>query len=252
MSLSDPPGGGITFDGVSVWTQDAAGNRVTPILADVSLSLTAARVAIIGANGSGKTTLAKLVAALVLPNLGRVRVNGVDTTVSAREVIRQVGYLFSDPDAQIIMPTPLEDIALTLRYRGVGRKERDRRALEILDEFRLADHAHQPVQTLSGGQRQLLALAGVLAAEPAVLVCDEPTTRLDLRWRHTIVERLSALPQQVVLVTHDLEAAAACPQGAVIADGRLIATGSGRDCVERYRDLIAAQLAGGSVPEGKP
>src|SRR5699024_4788018 len=134
------------------------------------------------------------------------------------------GLLFADPEAQLLMPTPLEDVALSLRH--LPRRERTERATELLVDVGLGGHLHQPVATLSGGQKQLLALTSVLAAEPAVLLADEPTTLLDLRWKAHVEALLDALPQQVVTVTHDLEAAARAERVVVVEGGRIVADGS--------------------------
>lgn len=210
------------------------------ILRPVSLTLSEHRVAVIGANGSGKSTLARLINGLVTPSTGRVLVNGLDTVKHGTKVRSQVGFLFADADAQIVMPTPLEDVALSLRRLGLTRSERDDRAHEVLVRFGLGWLATAPVQALSGGQKQLLAIASVLAVEPQILVCDEPTTRLDLRWRHYVDELLAALPQQLIHVTHDLDAAALTERCLVIADGSVLADGQGDWAVEQYREHAAS------------
>lgn len=170
-----PETAGIVFDRVS----HSFGERV--VLKDVSLTLTERRVGILGANGSGKSTLARMINGLVLPDHGAVRVDGLDTKKSARAVRRKVGFVFTDPDRQILMPTVAEDIELSLSRHRLSRDERRQRAREVLDRFGLSGHADHPAHLLSGGQKQLLALAAVLVTEPAVVVADEPTTLLDLR-----------------------------------------------------------------------
>src|SRR6185312_15782946 len=108
----------------------------------------------------------------------------------------------TDPDAQIVMPTVAEDVAFSLRRSGLDRAARAARVDAVLERFRLAEHADHPAHLLSGGQKQLLALAAVLVTEPAVLVCDEPTTLLDARNARRVAQLLAGLEQQVVLVTH--------------------------------------------------
>ena len=127
--------------------------------------------------------------------------------------------MFTDPDAQLVMPTPLEDVALSLRRLKLAPDARDGAARAALARLGLADRAEVPVHALSGGQRQLLALAAVLATEPAVLVCDEPTTLLDLRWRRVVDDLLAGLEQQVIVVTHDLDAALRADRVLVVDDG---------------------------------
>ncbi len=185
--------------------------------------------------------MARLINALTLPSTGQVKVNGSDTRVASSEVRSQVGFLFADATAQVIMPTPVEDVAISLRRVGVKRADRTGRALEILDRFGLADQAFQPVHTLSGGQTQLLALATMLALEPKALVCDEPTTRLDLYWRERLIEELLTLDTQLVVVTHDLDFATQFERGVVLDEANLVADGTGSDAVTDYRELISAK-----------
>jgi biotin transport system ATP-binding protein len=219
---------------------DAAGRPVdVTILHPVSCMLAERRVAVVGANGSGKSTLARLVNGLAEPSSGRVLVDGLDTVRDGAAVRRRVGFVFTDPDAQLVMPTPREDVALSLRRLGLDRAGRDARVAAVLDRFGLADRAEVSVHALSGGQKQLLALAGVLATEPAVLVCDEPTTLLDLRWRRAVDDLLDSLDQQVLLVTHDLEAAARADRVLVVDGGRVVFDGPAPDGVTHYRALMS-------------
>jgi biotin transport system ATP-binding protein len=211
------------------------GERV--VLREVDLELAERRVAVIGANGSGKSTLARLLNGLVLPTEGRVLVDGQDTRREAAAVRRRVGFVFTDPDAQIVMPTVAEDIAFSLRRSGLPRAERDRRVTDVLSRFGLADHAEQPAHLLSGGQKQLLALAAVLVTEPDVLVCDEPTTLLDLRNAALVARLLAGLPQQVVLVTHHLDLVDTYDRVLVVDGGRVVHDGPPADAVAAYRAL---------------
>lgn len=237
---------------VTAWSPDPVSgrDRTVRILGPVTLSLAERRVAVVGANGSGKSTLARLVDGLVLPSAGTVHVDGLDTVRDGAAVRRRVGFLFTDPDAQVVMPTPAEDVALSLRRTVGSAAQRRSAARDWLDRFGLADHADLPVHVLSAGQRQLLALATVLATEPAVLVCDEPTTLLDLRWRRIVDQLLDTLEQQVVLVTHDLEAAARADRVLVVDQGQVVHDGPPAPALERYRELMsqAPRPAGLRVP----
>ncbi len=209
------------------------------VLRDVTLDLSEQRVAIIGANGSGKSTLARTFNGLVLPTDGTVSVDGRDTRRHGADVRRRVGFMFTDPDAQIVMPTVGEDIEFSLRRKGLSRLERQARVTEVLNRFGLAGHADHAAHLLSGGQKQLLALASVLVTEPSVLVCDEPTTLLDLRNTDRVAALLLALPQQVVLVTHDLDLVAAYERVLVIDEGVVAYDGRPADAVRAYRDLVS-------------
>jgi biotin transport system ATP-binding protein len=204
------------------------------LLEPVSLALPEHRIGIIGANGSGKSTLARLLNGLVEPSSGQVLVDGRDVVEDGREVRRRLGFVFTHPDAQLVMPTPVEDVTLSLRRTVRGRAERRRRALEVLNAIGLADRAKVSVHVLSGGQKQLLALAGVLATDPDVVVADEPTTLLDLRNSRQVADRLFALRQQLVLVTHDLDLARRCDRVLVVDSGRIVHDGSADAAVDHY------------------
>lgn len=218
-----------------------------PILEPTSLTLTEDRISIIGANGSGKSTLARLINGLVLPVSGSVEVDGLDTQKHGAQVRRKVGYLFTDPSAQLIMPTAIEDVSLSLRRVIKKRAERDDAALAALREIGLASKADVSVNALSGGQRQLLALAGVLATTPSIVVADEPTTLLDLRWRAHVGALLRSLPLQVVEVTHDLDSASRAQRTLVIDLGQVVFDGDPKEAVKLYRDLMFGRASQGAT-----
>jgi biotin transport system ATP-binding protein len=217
----------LRFHGAGV----TAGDRT--ILAPTDLVLTEQRIAVIGGNGSGKSTLARLLNGLIEPSVGQVTVDGLDTVRQGKQVRRKVGFCFTDPSAQLVMPTCVEDVELSLRSR-VPRAERREAALAILARFGLEERADVSVHALSGGQRQLLALAGVLSVEPDVLVADEPTTLLDLANTRLVGDLLLGLPQQLVLVTHDLDLAARCDRALVVEDGRIRYDGPADAAVADY------------------
>lgn len=208
------------------------------VLDGVDLRLGERRVAFVGANGSGKSTLARMINGLVHPTRGRVLVDGVDPARDGRAVRRRVGFVFTHPDSQIVMPTAGEDVAFSLRRQGVPKAERQRRAAEVLAEHGLAGYADHPAHQLSGGQKQLLALCSMLVLEPDVLVCDEPTTLLDLRNKRHFAEVLAGLPQQVVMVTHDLELLADFDRVVVLDGGRVVADDAPSAALAHYRALV--------------
>jgi biotin transport system ATP-binding protein len=155
-------------------------------------------------------------------------------------VRRRVGFCFTDPAAQLVMPTCVEDVELSLRRSIKDREERHARAMAILDEYGLHEQADQSVHALSGGQRQLLALAGVLATDPDVVVADEPTTLLDLANTRSAARRLFGLSQQLVLVTHDLELVLGCDRVIVLDAAEVVFDGPAGDAVEHYRHTVTA------------
>jgi biotin transport system ATP-binding protein len=222
----------IELDGAAVTVDVPDGERT--ILAPTTLTLTERRVGVVGANGSGKSTLARLLNGLVSPTSGRVLVDGLDVARQGSAVRRTVAFAFTDPAAQLVMPTCVEDVELSLRKKERHAGRRRELALAVLARFGLADHAHVSVHALSGGQKQLLALAGVLATEPSVLVADEPTTLLDLANTRRVAGLLFGLEQQLVLVTHDLELARRCDRVLVVEDARVVFDGDAGSAVDHY------------------
>jgi len=222
---------------VRVESPDVGGSRT--ILQPTTLSLTEQRIGVIGSNGSGKSTLARLINGLVLPSAGRVAVGGLDVARQGAAVRRRVGFTFTDPAAQLVMPTCVEDVELSLRRTVKDRVSRRALALETLARFGLSERAEVSVHALSGGQRQLLALAGVLATSPEVLVTDEPTTLLDLRNTRMVGDLLFSLPQQLVLVTHDLDLVRRCDRVLVVEDGRVCYDGDAKAAVAHYVGAVS-------------
>lgn len=209
------------------------------VLEPTTLALTEQRIGIIGANGSGKSTLARLINGLADPTSGQVLVDGIDVTQDGRQVRRRVGFIFSQPDAQLVMPTVVEDVTLSLRRTVSDKAERKRQAASVIERIGLADRADVSVHALSGGQKQLLALAGVLATDPDVVVADEPTTLLDLRNTVEVADQLFAMRQQLVLVTHDLDLALRCERVLVVDEAAIVFDGRADEAVAHYRSLVA-------------
>ncbi|WP_158047323.1 energy-coupling factor ABC transporter ATP-binding protein [Skermanella pratensis] len=209
------------------------------VLRDVSLTLTERRVAVVGANGSGKSTFARLLNGLVVPDEGAVLVDGLDTRKDGKAVRRKVGFVFQDPDTQIVYPTVEEDIAFGLKNLKLDRAEIARRVSDVLDRYGLAEHRSRPAHLLSGGQKQLLAICSVLVMEPAYVVFDEPTTLLDLRNKRMIMEIVAGLPQSAVFISHDLDLLGAFDRVLVFDGGRIVADDRPSAAISRYVELMA-------------
>ena len=208
------------------------------VLHDVDLVLTEPRIGIVGGNGSGKSTMARMINGLIAPTTGAVSVDGLDTVRDGKKVRQRVGFVFTDPDNQIVMPTVAEDVAFSLRRSGLPKPEINSQVADALGRFGLAGHSDHPTHLLSGGQKQLLALAAVLIRRPAVVVADEPTTLLDLRNARLVSELLSSLDEQVVLVTHHLHLLDRFDRVLLIDDGQVAADGTPAEVTHRYRAML--------------
>ena len=209
------------------------------VLQGISARLEERRIGVIGANGSGKSTFARLLNGLVVPSEGTVTIDGLNTARQAREVRRKVGFVFTDPDSQIVMPTVVEDLGFGLRRLKLDRAEQAERVDRILARLGLTEHRDHPAHLLSGGQKQLLAFGSVLITEPELIVLDEPTTLLDLANTQRIRALVASLEQQVVLVSHDLELMKEMERVLVFDQARLVFDGPPDAAVAHYRGVVA-------------
>lgn len=211
------------------------------ILAPLNVSLTEQRIGVIGSNGSGKSTTVRLINGLIEPTSGLVLYDGLTPERHGKEIRKRVGFVFSDAESQIVMPRVADDVAFSLRRFKLPRDEVKRRVAEVLERFELTDRAEHSPHTLSGGEKQMLALASVLVIEPDTIIADEPTTLLDLRNRRRIVRELVALDQQLIVVTHDLEMLRDFDRVLVIDDGQLVYDGAPSEAIAFYTDLMDAK-----------
>lgn len=172
------------------------------LLQNISLRIDEKRTGIIGLNGSGKSTFAKLLNGLELPTSGQISFNG-QSDVKARR--RGVGFVFQNPDNQIVYPVVEDDLRFGLKNLRLSRAEMDQRLDEVVTRFNLGPLLNRFAHQLSGGERQMVALAGVLVMQPEVIVFDEPTTLLDLKNKRMLINAIHGLSQHVVMITHDLD-----------------------------------------------
>ncbi|OXT00319.1 cobalt ABC transporter ATP-binding protein [Notoacmeibacter marinus] len=205
------------------------------VLHPLDLELTERRIGLIGANGSGKSTLARMAGGLIRPSEGAVTVAGYDTARDDKAVRRITGFVFQNPDSQIVYPIVEEDLAFGLKERGFAKAEHRKRIGNVLDRLGITDLRERLAHELSGGERQLVALAGVLVTEPELLILDEPTTLLDLRHSRRIANHIAALPQTVIFVTHHLDLLVDFDRVIVLDDGRIIADGDPANAIAAYK-----------------
>ena len=209
-----------------------------PVLVEIDLALPERRIGIVGANGSGKSTFARLLNGLVLPRAGRVLVDGVDTKKDVKAIRRKVGFVFQNPDHQIVMPIVGEDLAFGLKARKIPKAEIDSRIEAALALYDLGHLRERPVHLLSGGEKQLVALSAVLVTDPEIVVFDEPTTLLDLRNRNRVAAAIDALPHPTIVVSHDLDLIAGFERVLMIEDGRVAADGLPSEVLPFYRERM--------------
>jgi len=204
-------------------------------------------VAVFGRNGSGKTTFLLHLNG-ILRGEGHLRVCDLPLDPSHLQLIRRkIGFLFQDPEDQLFRPTILDDVAFGPLQAGLSREEAERRARRALALVGIEQDLDRAPYHLSSGEKQRVALAGILAVEPEVLILDEPTTHLDPPARRALLELLKGLPQAKLVVTHDAAfARALCPRAVFFDHGRIVADGPIDDIIRRFDwDL-------GSLPQTSP
>ena len=173
------------------------------VLDGLTLRLTEGRIGILGRNGSGKTTLLRLLAGLIAPDAGTVRVDGVDPFRDRKATLTALGILFQNPDHQLIFPTVLEEMAFGLRQRGQSRAEAEDAARRVLAGFGKAHWTGASVVSLSQGQKHLLCLMAVVAMAPRLLILDEPFAGLDAPTRMQLRRYLDLYQGAVLHISHD-------------------------------------------------
>jgi len=205
-------------------------------------------VALIGPNGSGKSTLARHFNGLLVPTAGEVRVGGLLTSDphNLRAVRQQVGMVFQNPDNQLVASTVEEDVAFGPENLALPPEDIRARVDEALDIVGLLDYRTHPPHMLSGGQKQLVAIAGALATRPACIVFDEPTSMLDPPGRRKVLEtirRLNAAEgMTVVLITQSMDEAALARRALVMHAGRIAMDGPPAEIFEQAEQLRALGL----------
>jgi len=205
----------------------------------LSLILSERRIGVVGLNGSGKTTMARLINGLVKPSGGTVSVDGLDTVRDEDAARGKTGFIFQNPQHQMILPILAEDIAFGLKNRGLDKAEIEARTAAILDRFGISHLARRRVHELSGGETQLGAIASVLVTGPGLLILDEPTNQLDLKNRALIARAIDGLPEQVLVISHDLPLLDGFDRVLVFHEGRLAADAPPEAAIRAYREIAA-------------
>lgn len=217
-------GAGVTFEGRTA---------VQPL--DVTLGQR--RIGIIGLNGSGKTTFARMINGLTKPTIGSVTVNGLDTVKDAAVVLQKVGFIFQNPQNQIILPIIRDDIAFGLKNRNMKAAQVEEAVSAILFRFGIEHLAKRRAHELSGGELQLAALAALTITGPDILIMDEPTNQLDLKNRALVEKTMEGLEQDLVVITHDLALLDSFDRVLVFHGGSLVADGEPAASIATYREL---------------
>ena len=208
------------------------------ILSGINLALSEQRVGVVGRNGSGKSTFARLLAGLIAPTSGTIRVNDLDLAKNRRAALTEVGILFQNPEHQIIFPTVDEEIAFGLEQQGLSKSDAKQAMLDVLGQFGLSHWEKAYIDTLSHGQKHLVALMSVIAMKPALLVLDEPFAGLDIPTKAQLNRYLDLYQGSLFHITHDPSDLNAYDTLLWIDQGRVRLSGSRAEVLPTYLDAM--------------
>jgi len=201
------------------------------ILRGINADLREKRIGIIGRNGSGKSTFARLFNGLEKPSSGAITFTGL---AEGNDMRSKVGFVFQNPDNQIVYPIVGEDLAFGLKNLKLPKPMIEERIDAMLARFQLEHLKERFTHQLSGGERQMVALAGVLVMQPQVIVFDEPTTLLDLRNKRRLMRTIASLEEHIVLVSHDLDLLRDFDRVLHFEAGRIVGDGEPNAVIDDY------------------
>ncbi len=209
-------------------------------------------VAVLGHNGSGKSTLAKHMNAILIPDEGKVVVDGIDSSAEddVYEIRRRVGMVFQNPDNQIVANVVEDDVAFAPENLGVPSAEIRERVDAALKQVGMYEYRTHAPHLLSGGQKQRVAIAGVIAMQPKIIVLDEPTAMLDPQGREEVLSTVTKLCREkgmtVVLITHHMDECVGADKLVIMSNGYIRAVGTP---AEIFSDVEMMAREGLAVPE---
>lgn len=219
------------------------------ILSGITLATDARRVAVLGRNGSGKSTLARVMAGLLAPTQGEVRIGGVDVTRDRRGALSSVGILFQNPDHQIIFPTVAEELSFGLSQMGMDKRMVAAKVVETLEAFNKQAWAEAAVHQLSQGQRQLVCLMAIIAMSPKVIILDEPFSGLDIPTAMHLERVLARTQAALVHITHDPRAVADYDHAVWIEGGKIAQQGTVADVAPAFTQAMQKLGAGDDLSD---
>lgn len=200
------------------------------VLKDINLNVwSGERVGIVGPNGAGKTTYFQLLCGVLKPTVGKINLFG--KSVVPGEFRSEVGMIFQNSNDQLFCPAVRDDIAFGPRNLGISKEEVDARVQEAISVTGIEELSERPPHHLSGGEKRMVAIAGVLAMRPRIVIYDEPTSNLDMRYRRRLINFLKESSQEAMLISsHDLEFILEVCNRVILMDGGcIVADGSPRD-----------------------
>jgi len=185
------------------------------------------KIGIIGANGAGKSTILQLLTGLFTQTEGKILIDNIELSKKTlKEIRKKIGFIFQDSDNQLFMNTVYEDIAFGLRSGGIREEIVKEKVEEIIKKMLIEHLIDKSIYKLSGGQKRIVAIAGILVMNPKILLMDEPTAALDPKSRRILINTLKGLPQTNIIATHDLDMIMdLCTRVIIFNNGKIVADG---------------------------
>ena len=243
----------IEFEDVSFAYRDEEEGTEVKVIENLSLTVDKGDfVCILGHNGCGKSTTAKLCNAILVPQSGRVLVDGIDTRDEDKinDIRKKVGMVFQNPDNQIVATIVEDDVAFGPENLGIAPEEIRHRVDEALKQVEMYDFRLSEPHKLSGGQKQRVAIAGIIAMQPECIVLDEPTAMLDPRGRREVMKTVKMLNEKfgitVIFITHYMDEAVKAKRVIVMDEGKIVLDGNPR---EVFTHIDTLKSVGLDVPE---
>ena len=221
----------------------------TLVLKEISFAARFQRLGILGRNGSGKSTLTRLIAGLIAPDEGRLRVAGCDPFEDRKAALSAIGVLFQNPDHQIIFPTVREEIVFGLRQQGKSKSQADAEAMSVLERFGKSAWKDANVAGLSQGQKHLLCVMAIVAMRPRLILLDEPFAGLDIPTRMQLSRYLDGYAGALLHVSHDPQDVAHYDQILWLDAGMVRETGTPDEVLPRYLDEMRKQGEGDDISD---
>lgn len=198
------------------------------------------KVALLGDNGAGKTTLLLTIVGILPISGGTIRVNGIEVNKKNIDSVRKnVGFVFQNPDDQLFMPTVAQDIAFGMKNYGASEAEIAEKRGRVTASLGISDLENSMVHKLSGGEKRLAAMAGILVMSPDAILLDEPTSFLDMKARNRLIAHLNALTQSMVIATHDMDFAKKTCSRAIFLSGGKVYADCAAESLSDNKELLA-------------
>lgn len=202
------------------------------------------KIGLIGANGAGKSTILKLLTGLFISKEGKISIDSIELNKNnLKEIRRKIGFIFQDSDSQLFMNTVYDDIAFGLRSKGMSEEKVSQKVDKILKKLSIEYLKDKTIYKLSGGQKRIISIAGILVMEPEIIIMDEPTCALDPKYRRRFINILKDLQQTQIIATHDLDMIMdTCSRVIILNEGKIVADGKSDELLKEKKLLEMSNL----------